>query len=83
MTSPGTSSRAGGFVHLPSRFTRALIASFAFRAAIALPAWRSSQNPITALAKSRTRMMKKSGQCLSTPERITAASIIQGMGPQK
>ena len=28
-------------------------------------------------------MMKKSGQCLSTPDRITAASIIQGIGPQK
>jgi len=28
-------------------------------------------------------MMKKSGQCRSTPDRITAASIIQGIGPQK
>ena len=27
--------------------------------------------------------MKKSGQCRTTPERITATSIIQGMGPQK
>ncbi len=28
-------------------------------------------------------MMKKSGQCRSTPDRITAASIIHGIGPQK
>ena len=50
---------------------------------MALPAWRSSQNPTPALASSSTRMMKKSSQCMSTAERITAASIIQGMGPQK
>ena len=42
MTSPGTNSRAGGLIHAPSRMTRALIASLAFRASIALPAWRSS-----------------------------------------
>ncbi len=83
MTSPGTSSRAGGVIHLPSRFTLALIASLAFSAAMALPAWCSSQNPTTALARSRRRMMAKSGQCRATAERITAASIIQGMGPQK
>ena len=51
MTSPGTSSRAGGVTHLPSRLTRALIASLAFSAAMALPAWCSSQNPTTALAQ--------------------------------
>ncbi len=28
-------------------------------------------------------MMKKSGQCPSAPDRITATSIIHGMGPQK
>src|ERR1039458_8976073 len=28
-------------------------------------------------------MMKKSGQCRSTPDKITAASIIHGIGPQK
>ena len=28
MTSPGTNSRAGGVIHFPSRFTRALIASW-------------------------------------------------------
>ena len=83
MTSPGTSSRAGGSVHFPSRFTLALIASLAFSAAMALPAWCSSQNPTTALETSKTRMMKKSGQCRTTPDRITAASIIHGMGPQK
>ena len=83
MTSPGTSSFAGGVVHFPSRNTRALIASLAFRASMALPAWCSSQNPTTALAKSKRRMMKKSGQCWATAERITAASIIQGIGPQK
>ena len=38
MASPGTSSRAAGLTHLPSRFTLALIASVAFRAAMALPA---------------------------------------------
>ncbi len=70
-------------IHLPSRLTRALIASWALRASIALPAWCSSQNPIAALATSKSRMMKKSGQCRSTPDRITATSIIQGMGPQK
>ena len=57
MTSPGTSSRAGGVIHFPSRFTRAVIASLAFSAAMALPAWCSSQNPTTALATSRSRMM--------------------------
>ena len=50
---------------------------------MAFPAWRSSQNPITPLATSKSRMMKKSGQCPTTPERITAISIIHGMGPQK
>ena len=83
MASPGTSSRAGGVTHFPSRFTRALIASLAFSAAMALPAWRSSQKPTTALETSRTRMMKKSGQCRTTPDRITATSIIHGIGPQK
>ena len=83
MTSPGTSSRAAGLTHFPSRFTRALIASLALRAAMALPAWCSSQNPTTALATSKRRMMKKSGQCRTTPDRITATSIIHGMGPQK
>ena len=57
MTSPGTSSRAAGVIHFPSRLTRALIASLAFSAAMALPAWCSSQNPTTALASSSTRMM--------------------------
>src|SRR5665648_1185283 len=28
-------------------------------------------------------MMKKSGQCPTAPERMTATSIIQGIGPQK
>ena len=55
MTSPGTSSRAGGLTHFPSRWTRALIASLAFSAAMALPAWCSSQNPTTALATSSTQ----------------------------
>ena len=83
MTSPGTRSRAAGVIHWPSRFTRALIASLALSAAMALPAWCSSQNPTTALERSKTRMIKKSGQCWATAERITAASIIHGMGPQK
>ena len=83
MTSPGTNSRAGGVIHFPSRLTRALIASLAFKAAMALPAWRSSQNPTIALETSRTRMMKKSGQCRAAADRITAASIIHGIGPQK
>jgi len=38
MESPGTSSRAAGLTHFPSRFTLALTASVAFRAAMALPA---------------------------------------------
>ena len=83
MTSPGTSSRAGGVIHLPSRLTRALIASLAFSASMALPAWRSSQKPTMALATSKTRMMKKSGQCRTTPDSTTATSIIHGIGPQK
>ena len=81
--SPGTSSRDGGVTHFPSRLTRALTASWALRASMALPAECSSVKPTVALASSRTRMMKKSGQCLRRPERITAASIIHGMGPQK
>ena len=83
MTSPGTSSFAAGSVHFPSRLTLALIASCFLSAAMALPAWCSSQNPTTALEKSRSRMMKKSGQCRTTPDRITAPSIIHGIGPQK
>jgi hypothetical protein len=83
MASPGTNSRAGGVTHLPSRFTRALIANLAFSASMALPAWRSSQKPTVALATNNSRMMKKSGQCLTMPDRTTATSIIQGMGPQK
>ena len=83
MTSPATSSRTGGVTHFPSRFTRVLVASLAFRVAMALPAERSSQNPTTALVHKRTRIMKKSGQCFTTPDRITATSIIQGIGPQK
>ena len=83
MTSPGTSSRAGGVTHAPSRLTRAVIASLAFRASMALPAWCSSQKPTTALAISSTRMMKKSAQCPTAPDRITATSIIHGIGPQK
>jgi hypothetical protein len=35
------------------------------------------------VGKKQKRMMKKSGQCRTTPDRITAASIIHGMGPQK
>jgi hypothetical protein len=35
------------------------------------------------LATSKRRMMKKSGQYRTTPDRITATSIIHGMGPQK
>jgi hypothetical protein len=83
MESPGTSSRAGGLIHLPSRLTRALIASRAFSASMALPAWRSSQKPTPALATSNTRMMKKSGQWPTTADSTTATSIIQGIGPQK
>jgi hypothetical protein len=83
MTSPGTSSRAAGVTHVPSRRTRHLTASWAFSASMAFPAWCSSQNPTMALATSRTMMMKKSGQCRSTPDKITAASIIHGIGPQK
>lgn len=83
MTSPGTRSLAGGVTHFPSRLTRVLMASLALRASMALPACRSSQNPIMAFAKSRTRMMKKSGQCCTTPDSTTATSIIQGIGPQK
>jgi len=60
-----------------------LIASLAFSASMALPACRSSQKPIVALATSSSRMMKKLGQWRTTPKRITAASIIQGIGPQK
>ena len=50
---------------------------------MALPAWYSSQEPTTALAISSTRMMKKSGQWPTTPDKMTATSIIHGMGPQK
>ena len=60
-----------------------MIASCAFNAAIALPAWCSSENPTPAFATSSNRMMKKSAQCPSAADRITAASIIHGIGPQK
>ena len=50
---------------------------------MALPAECSSVKPTTAFAMSRTRMIAKSGQCRSTPDKITAISIIQGIGPQK
>ena len=83
ITSPGTSSRAGGVTHVPSRITRHLTASWAFSASMAFPAWCSSQNPTVALATSSSKMMKKSGQWRSTPDKITAASIIHGIGPQK
>ena len=39
----------------------------AFKAAMALPAWRSSQNPTTAFETNKRRMMKKSGQCPPRP----------------
>ena len=84
MTSPGTSSRATGIdpfsVPLHTGLDRQPLA---LSAAMALPASRSSQKPTPALASSRRRMMKKSGQCRTTPERITATSIIHGIGPQK
>ncbi len=83
MTSPGTSSRAGELTQVPSRLTLALIASVALSASMAFPAWCSSVNPTRPFAISRTRMMKKSGQCPTTPDRMTAISIIHGMGPQK
>jgi hypothetical protein len=83
MTSPGTSSRAGGVTHLPSRRTLASTASLAFSAAMAFPAWCSSQNPTPALDRSRTRMIAKSGQCWASADSTTAASIIHGIGPQK
>ena len=50
---------------------------------MAFPAWRSSQNPTKALETSSTKMMKKSGQCRAAADRITAPSIIHGIGPQK
>ncbi len=50
---------------------------------MALPAWYSSQKPTTALAASRMRIMMKSSQWPTTADRIIAASIIQGIGPQK
>ena len=82
-TSPGTTSRDGTVTQVPPRRTSALTASWALRASMALPAWCSSQNPTPALASSSTRMMAKSAQCRSTPDRTTATSIIQGIGPQK
>ena len=83
ITSPGTRSRAAGVSHCPSRLTRAVIASLAFSASMALPAWRSSVKPTTALEISSTRMMAKSAQCPTAPDKITAISIIHGIGPQK
>ena len=83
MRSPGTNSLASGVIHAPSRITRALTASFAFSAPIALPAWRSSQNPIAALKNRSSSIMRKSGQCRTAADRTTATSIIHGIGPQK
>ncbi len=83
IASPGTSSRAGMVRHCPSRLTRASGARRALSAAIALPAWYSSQKPTTALATSSTVMMPKSVQSPTSSARTTAASIIHGIGPQK
>ena len=46
----------------PSRFTLARKASFFLSAAMALPAWYSSQKPTTALPNNSTSMMPKSAQ---------------------
>ena len=81
--SPGTSSRAGTVVHAPSRLTRASSANCALSAAIAFPAWNSSQKPTIAFPTRRTVMIAKSSQCRTMAESNAAASIIQGMGPQK
>ena len=43
---------------------------------------RSRADLFPGLANSGTRMMKKSGQCRTSADRITAASIIHGMKPQ-
>ena len=37
----------------------------------------------TGIGDKQNEDYKKSGQCPTTPDRITAASIIHGMGPQK
>jgi|GEM_PF-5541485 len=81
--SPGTSSLAAKSDQAPSRLTRACGASLAFNAAMALSAWYSSQKPTTALASSSTMIMTKSDQWCTTADSTAAASIIQGIGPQK
>ncbi len=69
--------------HKPSLNTRDLTASSFFRAARALAALYSCQNPTAALKASRAVMITKSGQCLSAADSMAAISIIHGMGPQK
>ncbi len=83
MMSPGTRSRAATFCHFPSRSTRASSASCSFSMAMAFPAWYSCQKPTTALMIRRANMIPKSSQRPMMADMTTAASIIQGIGPQK
>ena len=78
----GTSSRAARLTHFPSRLTLALIASVAFSAAMALLAYAPPKSD-HGVGKKQKQDDPKSGECRAAADRITAASIIQGIGPQK
>lgn len=82
-TSPGTRSSAPISCHWPPRRARALRASSPLSASRALSALRSCQKPTAALNTSITQMMIMSDQWRTTSDNTAAASIIQGMGPQK
>ena len=63
MKSPGAHSRACAVVHFPSQRTLASIASLALRAAMAVPAWYSSQGSNYSIRhQENKRIMKKSDQ---------------------
>ena len=81
--SPGTSSRAGTVLYSPSRSTVTSFASRCLRALSALSARCSWKKSSPALTSSMTAMIVKSSHFCTTAERIAAASIIHGIGPQK
>jgi hypothetical protein len=70
-------------IHFPSLRTLAVGASLFFKISMALSALFSCQKPTTPFMRRSKKMMAKSSQRLNIAERRAAASIIQGMVPQK
>mmetsp|Transcript_22079 Transcript_22079/g.56318 ORF Transcript_22079/g.56318 Transcript_22079/m.56318 type:complete len:612 (+) Transcript_22079:1036-2871(+) len=87
-TSPRTRHRAGSSTQAPSRFTNAFSASSFWRAAMALPALRSSYQPTRPFTICKRRRTPKSSQCCSSVKASAnstriAIQIMIGIGPQK